>query len=393
MGNTLDQPQILLKRTFVRDTETQQEELNEGGEFAVSSEDKAMLRDEESRMKSKKKDKKDKWGAGGGASRGRSRRAAPQGFESFLNFLANPTLICENAQLDDNYNLVIKDVPLSNYSHIKILGSNIISNVCEMIPLAFNDIKTRDLRLKSQLKADTFYSQSRKTTQLLAGNKIEIKDMTSTELKIIDSVPKLFDIQKALRLSNGKDNENGQGYDFWKYLKRWDNLSEREKIQKYDEFASHELNMYIYVRDQPFFNKVVRPFIKNKIEKDNLDYILLEDKENVLRLAAAHNFAQLNSLEMAMLALALNKIDKNEAKQVSGYVESKGKTIKLDTERFNLLYEAVLKSKVEGDNLDELKKAKEKEVLKRRMQEEKRKMEVYEEEERCLKECEAEVMM
>ena len=45
-----------------------------------------------------------------------------------------------------------------------------------------------------------------------------IKDMTSTELKIIDSVNRLFDVQKALRLTHGSDNENTGGYDFWKFL-------------------------------------------------------------------------------------------------------------------------------------------------------------------------------
>jgi len=109
--------------------------------------------------------------------------------------------------------------------------------------------------------------------------------MTSTELKIIDSVNRLFDVQKALRLTYGSDNENTGGYDFWKFLKEWNTLSQKQKIKKYDDFASHELNIFLYLRDREFFDSVVKGFISNKIEKHAVDYILLDDKERILKLA------------------------------------------------------------------------------------------------------------
>lgn len=45
MGNTLDRPQILLKRTFVRDTDTSKENLASGEEFNLEKGEKHKMRD------------------------------------------------------------------------------------------------------------------------------------------------------------------------------------------------------------------------------------------------------------------------------------------------------------------------------------------------------------
>lgn len=109
--------------------------------------------------------------------------------------------------------------------------------------------------------------------------------------------------------NKGHDTENG-GYDFWKFLTEWNSFSYNEKLLKYDKYASHELNVFLYLKDNEFFKKVVKGFISNKIEKQPLDYFLIEDREQVLKYSKAKYVEKLNLLEVAFLIIALNKYDR-----------------------------------------------------------------------------------
>lgn len=64
------------------------------------------------------------------------------------------------------------------------------------------------------------------------------------------------------------ENPNWDGYwsDF-DFLKNWPNLSGVEKLKKYEKFQGHELNTFLYFKDQKFFNRVARENIQNKKER------------------------------------------------------------------------------------------------------------------------------
>jgi hypothetical protein len=67
-------------------------------------------------------------------------------------------------------------------------------------------------------------------------------------------------------------------------LLKWDQLVDDEKIKTFSKFGSHELNFFIFHRDHDFFNKIVRTYILNKLEKTFIDWYLLatdKDSENV----------------------------------------------------------------------------------------------------------------
>ncbi len=58
-------------------------------------------------------------------------------------------------------------------------------------------------------------------------------------------------------------------------------MTPEEKLKKYDKYASHELNLFVYFKDKEFFEGVVKVFIRNKKEKTLVDYYLLDDKKNL----------------------------------------------------------------------------------------------------------------
>mmetsp|Transcript_24060 Transcript_24060/g.21082 ORF Transcript_24060/g.21082 Transcript_24060/m.21082 type:complete len:193 (+) Transcript_24060:181-759(+) len=192
MGNTLDRPQILLKRHFMRETDTQEENLDQGEDFNLAEQAKQDLMAEASALK--KEAFYDLAGGGPPAAFHKSPPPHPHGIESFMNFLAHPSLIYENLKINPKGQIILEDVPIANFSHLQIIGTNLISNISEIVPLPRKETVTRDLSLKSQLQSDQFYSISYGNKVLLKDQCIEIKDMTSTELKIVDSLPKLFDI-------------------------------------------------------------------------------------------------------------------------------------------------------------------------------------------------------
>lgn len=78
----------------------------------------------------------------------------------------------------------------------------------------------------------------------------------------------LFDVYKMIY--------NLSDMDEWKFLSTWESLSDKEKLIKYDKMCCHEFNLFIYFKDQNFFQGVVKPFISNKKEKNLIDYFMLE---------------------------------------------------------------------------------------------------------------------
>ena len=101
------------------------------------------------------------------------------------------------------------------------------------------------------------------------------------------------------------DTENEGGFAFWNFLKDWPTLDETERQKKYDKFACHEVNIFLYFRDRPFFDCVILPFIANKIEKTFVDFFLLSDEARVLENASPEVIDQLNAMETILLVITL----------------------------------------------------------------------------------------
>jgi hypothetical protein len=57
---------------------------------------------------------------------------------------------------------------------------------------------------------------------------------------------------------------------------RWPKVSKEEKLKAYSENVSHEVNMFLKIKDPEFFIEIVRPFLGNKIEKTLVDLWLLD---------------------------------------------------------------------------------------------------------------------
>lgn len=67
----------------------------------------------------------------------------------------------------------------------------------------------------------------------------------------------------------------------WHFLSDWQSFSEEEKAGLLEEFGGHELYLFLYVRDRPFFDAKVRDLIRFKAKKLLLDQLLLGDASEI----------------------------------------------------------------------------------------------------------------
>jgi hypothetical protein len=229
---------------------------------------------------------------------------------------------------NEDGSISLKNINLNDFSTIEILACSLRTSSHCLIPLENKERNFKDLRQKtSEDKNKKFFSIFRNTSNLLKGQKIKINDLTSTELQIVDTLEKIFKLQKELRKCDFlSENENGIDLDKWCFITRWKSLSFEEKQKKYDEFAGHELNLFIFFKDPTFFATAVEPFIKNKLEKSLIDYFLLNDATQIVSFLLPQSIPSLRILELILLIIFLKRSgDILSAEVLVNYIESQCK--------------------------------------------------------------------
>mmetsp|Transcript_24063 Transcript_24063/g.21100 ORF Transcript_24063/g.21100 Transcript_24063/m.21100 type:complete len:576 (-) Transcript_24063:3258-4985(-) len=176
IGNTLERPQVLLKRTFVQNTTTRSEDLAPQDEFTMDRENLDRIAAEPQGVKNQVWAQEQLLGASSSVS------GLSESVESFMNFLESPSFVASNLKPGQDGTITIKDFPIKKFSYIHIIASNLTSNISQIHPLPKSDIPTKDVSLKSQLKKESFYSINRGSTTLSKGTSYNCKDLTSTDM-------------------------------------------------------------------------------------------------------------------------------------------------------------------------------------------------------------------
>lgn len=121
--------------------------------------------------------------------------------------------------------------------------------------------------------------------------------------KTIETVSELFDLLKP----------DGGFY----ALRAWATKTMAEKRELYDEYASHELDFFLYEQDHPFFDTVVKPHLANKRQKRFVDkWLLGEDVSSYAMPGAIDN---LNVFEQCLLARRMPKVAEQIARRYADW--------------------------------------------------------------------------
>jgi hypothetical protein len=140
----------------------------------------------------------------------------------------------------------------------------------------------RDLTVNKKVEEDdnSGLTESRKTQPLKQGETVHIEDITSSKIQIIDNMEKIYQVMeqmKSLHFNDAFSNGNDNQFDSLvrTVLQPWKTFEFKKKCILFSKHTCHELNFFLFKRDEEFYNKVVKFLIQNKLEKTFVDQYML----------------------------------------------------------------------------------------------------------------------
>ena len=309
-GNTLRRPSLLLNPWPIGKSETRRQQARKGDDFAAAG-DGAPEREakEEAQLKS----------------------GRPMGEFSNLDFLSQGTVVLANLVPDEEGVITIaRDRLLGKHQlHVVAVDPRGTSYRSLALPPPQNP-QLVDLRLVRGLDPLQHFTQTKRVTNVAAGETLEIVDSGQAKLESYDSLTKVFRLWQGL--SPDADLEEVR------FLLKWPELNDEEKRARYSEYACHELNFFLFRKDRPFFEAVIRPFLENKRDKQFVDrWLLGRDLGEDLR---PWNFSQLNLLERVLLGRALPE----QRASIALDFRQRYALVALDPDDLDFLFNAAIKS-------------------------------------------------
>jgi hypothetical protein len=187
IGNTLERPQLIMKRLKVRDTTFDSEVVKDGAAYA------GVMADQEFAMK-KKMAKDGGYGYGGYASFQNVQNSLlcqQNEIYGYQNFLKSATLVHKNL-VPDHDGQIECDFDASKYTNILILATGEKSTTQVIYDIEDPaDIEMRNLSLNDPLDHEKYFNEVRNTDNVYEGKVYNIQDITSTEYIFVDSLSKV----------------------------------------------------------------------------------------------------------------------------------------------------------------------------------------------------------
>ncbi|MDT8389727.1 MAG: hypothetical protein RRC34_04360 [Lentisphaeria bacterium] len=325
-GNMLKRPSLLLAPWALRDTRTGIDRAK-GGEGWLGNEDlhSTIMAGKYGGRAARRDD------AGGPGS---------VAFTSY-NFLPSPPVVLANlrAGKDGRLAVPLADLGAGAFVEIVLVDGRDMAYRTLLLPEMAETYQ--DLRLPRALPADQHLAERKKTTTLLKGTVFTIADMTTSKMELYDSLGKVFNLYATL--------SNDTTLAEFAFILQWPVLSADAKLEKYSEYACHELNVFLLRKDPDFFKQVIAPFIADKKDKTFMDlYLLDRDLSGFLEPWAYH---RLNAVEKILLAERI--VARRDA--TARLIKEVYDRIPPDIERFNRLFDtAVLGNALEGSALGDM---------------------------------------
>jgi hypothetical protein len=275
-------------------------------------------------------------------------QAGPQGGTN-LDFLASSAPVIYNLIPDKDGIVRIERKMLGDRQHIQIYAEDLQNASWRTLTLPEVPTKFADQRLARNLDPAKPFTQKKEITVLDTGKSVTLADILTSELETYDTLGGVHSLFTTL-------SGNGHLAEF-AFILNWPKLKDDEKLAEYSKHACHELNLFLQLKDKPFFDKVIAPYLANKKDKTFMDeYLLGLDLTKHLEPWA---YARLNIVERILLAQRLQ----NEAPNAARHVRELWEMIPPNPEEADRLFETALRGRaMESETrgaLGDLEKAKE----------------------------------
>jgi hypothetical protein len=271
-GLLLDRPPLLLNPWARRTTSTDTATAKAGGAFGAAAERQASY-------------------GGGGPAQQAAAAGAGEGYATY-DFLGAAPIVLANLVPDENGVVTIAASDLGRAAHVVIVVDDPGGNSVRYVPLSERPLDPRDLRLRLALDPSRHVSQRKEILPLAAGERIVIEDLATAKVHLVDSLEKAHSYLLALR-----DDPTLREFAF---VTKWHTLADHERREKYSKYACHELHLFLWSKDHPFFDAVVKPYVANKRTRTFVDEFLLG--HDLRPWLEPVQFAKLNAFERALLA-------------------------------------------------------------------------------------------
>ena len=368
-GNHLDKPKLLLKRNFIQMTKFSKEEISSGTQFQQLGERRAPPQQayyqqqqqmplptssayyphQQQRLAVESRIQK--------REQVSSHPAGSNAINFYQTFLQKEPLVMLNMIPDSQRSVQIK----ANFQHCAALfviavDDRSVAHLLYGMPQ--QPLKTKDLSLKKPMDSQKCFSEVRNALSVPKHESDFIQDLTSSDIQIVDSIQKVFMIQKEIMKLMRKNDPNLEKFEF---IPKWKELDPEEKNKKLTLFTSHELHLFIKYKDPQYFTSVVVPYLKNKMEKTFIDNFLLGNTSELVKYIEAHKIEELNCLETVLLIEAICNDPKYKddaifiAKKMKQQNEVKTKNISMLNKIFDTVLSLnMLKEKKESEGIYEL---------------------------------------
>jgi len=211
------------------------------------------------------------------------------------DFLPEPTVVLPNLTPDADGVITIPRAALGNATTVTFVVDDPAGTTVRRAELAETPLAPRDLRLRLALHPDRHATQKKSIAPLVAGNQLVIEDLATAKVHLIDSLERAHAYLLALR-----DDATLREFSF---VTRWHALPDAERRQLYSKYACHELHLFLFHKDRPFFDDVVKPYLAHKRTKTFLDHWLLGGE--LAPYLEPSLLGRLNAVERALLAQRL----------------------------------------------------------------------------------------
>lgn len=258
-----------------------------------------------------------------------------------LEWLAAPSTVVENLVPDSTgWVQIPMNSVLSSQNLLQIIATddNNISLRNVILPTVESTSKLQDCRLLDGLDPETHYCEIREVLFKQAGESINILNWETTQLETIDDISDVFEL--FLTIAGKRDERDRAHLASFYPMTVWNKLSQQERLDFYGNYKCNEINLWLYRKDKDFFTSVIKPLVAGKVQKDLMDYFLLDDKDAMVEYCGAR-YRTLNVLERILLDSAIPRAGAQERyDDLVAEAKSRASTISRLDELFRLTVES-----------------------------------------------------
>merc|ERR1719289_506178 len=207
-----------------------------------------------------------------------------------------------------------------------------------ILPSVESASKFKDCRLMDGLDPRAHLAEIREVLFKFKGEEMLIDNWETTQLETIDDISDVFEL--FLTIAGKRDDRERAQLAGFHPMTIWNELSHKQRLSFYGGHKCNEINLWIYRKDPQFFEKVVRPLIAGKVQKDCMDYYLLGNI-NALAGYIGPLWGTLNVLERILVDSKLPR-DGNQQRydDLVAEADSRASTISRLDELFRLTVES-----------------------------------------------------